>query len=140
MTEKRSESTIIREGFSLVEVLVALVVLSIGVLAVTGMATSSVTLVRNGFNLTNSTLAAQQVLDNYMITPFDSIPTGTRADTITLGGQVYTVASTVTDVSAQLAYADADILYQIVVYAGGGANQNYAERFEAFIYNGDDGP
>ncbi len=60
----------------MVEVLVALVVLSIGVLAVTGMAASSVTLVRNGFNLTNSTLAAQQVLDDYLVLPFDSLALG----------------------------------------------------------------
>ncbi len=135
MSEKRPRTTLAREGFSLVEVLVALVVLSVGVLAVTGMAASSVTLVRNGLNLTNSTLAAQQVLDGYLVLPFDSITLGTAADTINLGGQVYTVASTVTDVSAQLAVEDEDVLYKIVVYVGGGLDRGNAERFETFIYN-----
>jgi type IV pilus assembly protein PilV len=137
MSEKRPRTTLAREGFSLVEVLVALVVLSVGVLAVAGLAASSVRLVRSGFNVTNSTLAAQQVLDFYRVVPFDSIALGTAVDTITLGGQSYTVASTVTDVSAQMSYGDADILYQIVVYAGGGMDQKYAERFETFIYNGE---
>jgi hypothetical protein len=72
-----------------------------------------------------------------MIMPFDSVALGTVVDTIALGGQSYTVASTVTDVSAQMSYGDADILYQIVVYSGGGMDQKYAERFETFIYNGD---
>ncbi len=137
MSEKRPRTTLAREGFSLVEVLVALVVLSVGVLAVAGLAASSVRLVRSGFNVTNSTLAAQQILDFYRVLPFDSIALGTSVDTITLGGQSYTVASTVTDVSAQMSYGDADILYQIVVYAGGGMDQKYAERFETFIYNGE---
>jgi len=137
MSVKRPRTTLAREGFSLVEVLVALVVLSVGVLAVAGLAASSVRLVRSGFNVTNSTLAAQQILDFYRVLPFDSIALGTSVDTITLGGQSYTVASTVTDVSAQMSYGDADILYQIVVYAGGGMDQKYAERFETFIYNGE---
>jgi type IV pilus assembly protein PilV len=137
MSEKRPRTTLAREGFSLVEVLIALVVLSVGVLAVTGLAASSVRLVRSGFNVTNSTLAAQQVLDFYRVLPFDSIALGTSVDTLTLGGQSYTVASTVTDVSAQMSYGNADILYQIVVYAGGGMDQKYAERFETFIYNGE---
>lgn len=124
-----------KQGFSLVEVIVALVVLSVGILAVTGMAASSVTLVRNAFNVTNSTLAAQQVLDRYLVLPFDSIPLGSVADSVSLGGQTYVVVSTVTDVSAQLSTENADMLYQIVVYAGGGLNQKYAERFETFIYN-----
>ena len=139
MTQKRPQPTLSREGFSLVEVLVALVVLSIGVLAVTGMAASSVTLVRNGFNLTNSTLATQQVLDGYMVLPFDSIALGSTADTITLGGQSYIVATTITDVSSTMSSGDANVLYQIVVYAGGGLNQKYAERFETFIYNNPNG-
>ena len=139
MQQQRPRTTLTREGFSLVEVLVALVVLSIGILAVMGMAGSSVALVRSGFNLTNSTLAAQQVLDTYLITPFDSISVGSNADTVALGDQSYIVASTVTDVSAQLSTEDSDVLYQIVVYSGGGRDQKYAERFETFIYNDPNG-
>ena len=140
MSKKCPRTTLAREGFSLVEVLVALVVLSVGVLAVTGMAASSVMLVRNGFNLTNSTLAAQQVLDGYLVLPFDSIALGSVADTITLGGQSYIVATTITDVSSTMSSGDANVLYQIVVYAGGGLNQKYAERFETFIYNNPNAP
>ena len=120
----------------MVEVLVALVVLSIGVLAVTSMAASSVTQVRMGFNLTNSTLAAQQILDSYMVMPFDSLPLGLNVDTIDLGSQDYVVLSTLTDVSSQLSVQAPAQLYQIVVYSGGGnLDRNNLERFETYIYD-----
>jgi prepilin-type N-terminal cleavage/methylation domain-containing protein len=136
MSKTRTRSTVTREGFSLVEVLVALVVLSIGVLAVASMAASSVTQVRMGFNLTNSTLAAQQVLDGYLVMPFDSLPLGQNVDTVDLGSQDYVVISTLTDVSSQLAVEAPDVLYQIVVYAGGGnMDRSNLERFETFIFN-----
>ena len=96
MQNMRPRTTASEGGFSLVEVLVALVVLSIGVLAVISMAASSVTQVRMGFNLTNSTLAAQQVLDSYMVMPFDSLPLGLNVDTLDLGSQDYVVLSTLT--------------------------------------------
>ncbi len=119
----------------MVEVLVALVVLSVGILAVTKMAASSVAQVRMAFNVTNSTMAAQQVLDRYLVLPFDSVALGTQADTVRLGSRDYYVVSTVTDVSAQMSTEDADVIYQIVVYVAGGPSQGNAERFETFIYN-----
>ena len=135
MAKVRPRTRLAREGFSLVEVLVALVVLSLGILAVTGMAASSVTQVRIGFNLTNSTMAAQQVMDRYLVQPFDSIQLGTQTDTVNLGNQDYYVISTVTDVSATLAVEDQDVLYKVVLYVGGGLDQRNAERFETFVYN-----
>ncbi len=135
MTKSRPGSTIAREGFSLVEVLVALVILSIGILAVTSMAGTAVSQVRMGFNVTNSTLAAQQILDAYMMQPFDSIPLGSHADTVSLAGLGYTVVSTITDVSDQWSPVSSNIIYHIVVYAGGGLNQRSGERFETYIYN-----
>ncbi len=136
MKNMRPRTTGSEGGFSLVEVLVALVVLSIGVLAVTSMAASSVTQVRMGFNLTNSTLAAQQILDSYMVMPFDSLPLGLNVDTIDLGSQDYVVLSTLTDVSSQLSVQAPAQLYQIVVYSGGGnLDRNNLERFETYIYD-----
>jgi type IV pilus assembly protein PilV len=132
---RRPGSTIARAGFSLVEVLIALVVLSLGILAVASMASSAIKQVQVGFNITNSTLAAQQVLDAYAMQPFDSIALGNSADTVSLAGIDYTVASAVTDVSTQLSTKTSDVIYKIVVYSGGGMGQRTAQRFETFVYN-----
>ena len=137
MTKMRPGAKLPNQGFTLVEVMIAMIILSIGVLAVAGMASSSIKQVRRGFNLTNSTFAAQQVLDRYMMMPFDSIPTGNSADTISVGGQDYRVLSTITDVSATWSTVNSDVVYHIVVYAGGGVNQRNGERFETFVYNQD---
>lgn len=142
MTKVCPGSTISKEGFSLVEVLVALVVLSVGILAVTTMAASSIRQVQQGFNITNSTLAAQQVLDTYMTLPFDSIALGAKADTLEVGGLDYFVVSSVTDVSAVWSPVSSNVIYKIVVYSGGGlarrTGQNFrrtTERFETLVYN-----
>jgi type IV pilus assembly protein PilV len=136
MTKMRPGSTLARQGFTLVEVSVALVVLSIGILAVMGMTTSSIAQVRRGFNVTNSTFAAQQVLDRYAMLPFDSISTGTVVDSISVAGQDYWVVSTVDDVSSTWSPLASNVIYQIVLYSGGGLDQNQnGERFETFVYN-----
>lgn len=136
MTHMCPGSTIAEKGFTLVEVLVALVILSVGILAVAALATTSVTQVQTGFNVTNSTIAAQQVLDAYIVQRFDSILMGATTDTVTLGGQNYYVVSTVTDISAALSVSAPDTLYKVVVYAGGGVFQRSGERFETMIHNG----
>ena len=135
MTKVRPGS---KEGFTIVEILVAVVVLSIGILAVATMAGSAVTQVRRGFNITNSTLAAQQVLDRYLMLPFDSLQTGLSSDTISLAGLDYVVISDIDDVSAQWSPASSNVIYRILVYAGGGLAQNTrGERYETYVYNPD---
>lgn len=136
MTHMRPESTSAESGLSLVEVVIALVILSVGILAVAGLSSTSVTQVQSGFNLTNSTIAAQQVMDGYIMTPFDSVSLGATTDTVSLGGQNFLVVSTVTDVSNAMAVASPKVIYKVVVYSGGGAFQRNGERFETLLFNG----
>ncbi len=123
-----------RGGFTIVELIIALVILSVGILAVAALMANSIWQVRRADDLTNSTLAAQQVLDGIAMLDFDSVAEGSFADTISFGPANYIVQWTVEDVSDSLASEDAE-LKLITVLAGGGLTQTNAVPFELFIYS-----
>lgn len=123
-----------RQGFTLIETIIALVILSVGILAVATLSSTSIWQVRRGQDLTNAAMAAQQVMEQIATTPFDSVALGTDSDTVTMGGIQYTVVWTVTDVTDSLASGNAQ-LKSISVYTGGGLTLSSAEVFEMMLFS-----
>ena len=82
-------------GIGLVEALIALVVLSIGVLAITGISLSVGAQSRNSTWRTDQALAAQQVLEGFHQRGYAAA--ASRTDTVTIGNRTYVVNCTVTN-------------------------------------------
>lgn len=122
-----------RGGFTLVEMVIALTILLIGILGVAGLMGTSVTQTRRADNLTNSAIAAQQVLDRISMLPFDSVPEGTYSDSVSFGPGEYIVVWTVEDVSGTLA-TEGNEIKKITVLSGRGHAQSRAESYELFIF------
>ena len=123
-----------REGFTLIETIIALVILTIGILAVATLSSTSIWQVRRGQDLTNAALAAQQVMEQITDTPFDSVVVGSHSDTVTVGTIPYTVVWTVADVTDSLAMGNAQ-LKQISVYSGGGLTLSGSELYEMTLFS-----
>jgi len=86
------------KGFSLIEVLVALVILSISLLALAGLMVQSTRNSSWGSHLTEAATLAQDVLERFRaVRPQTDIPEGTNFDQITAAsGVTYTRTWTVT--------------------------------------------
>jgi len=121
------------EGFTLIETIIALVILSVGILAVATLSSTSIWQVRRGQDLTNATLAAQQVMEAIEGTPYDSVFVGSYGDTITMGGIPYTVAWKIIDSTDSLGARGAEVK-QVFVISGGGLTQTTSESFEMTLY------
>lgn len=76
-------------GFGLVEALVALVILSVGLLAIAGIALAVSAQTRAGATTTAQVLAGQQVLEHMVQAGYGSVPTGDT--TVRVGGRSFTV-------------------------------------------------
>lgn len=87
-------------GFGLVEALVSAVILSVGLLAVGGIALSVAGQTRMASIRTGQALAGQQVLEDVVTREYSSILAAGGDTTITVGGRTYTVGRSVTEVSA----------------------------------------
>jgi len=120
-------------GFSLIETIIALVILTIGILAVATLSSATIWQVRRGQDLTNAGLVAQQVMEDLTDSPYDSVELGNFSDTITMGGIEYTVVWTVEDLTDSLASGGNEIK-EIKIYAGGGLTQTNPEEFVMAIY------
>jgi prepilin-type N-terminal cleavage/methylation domain-containing protein len=127
-----------RGGFTLVEMVIALTILLVGILGVAGLMGTSVTQTRRADNLTNSALAAQQVLDRLSMLPYDSVPEGKYSDTTSFGPGQYIVVWKVEDVSETLA-TEGNEIKKITVLSGGGLTQSAAESYELFIFKAEAG-
>lgn len=82
-----------RAGFGLAEALVALVVLSAGLLAVAGIALAVSSQTRAGANTTARVLAGQQVLESMVEAGYGSVPTGDT--TVIVGNRTFTVSRSI---------------------------------------------
>lgn len=76
-------------GFGLAEALVSLVILSVGLLAIGGIALSVSAQTRAGVNTTAQVLAGQQVLEAMVQEGYGSVPTGDT--TVTVGSRTFIV-------------------------------------------------
>lgn len=136
MTKKDSpcRSNTARGGFTLVEVIISLVILTVGLLAVATLSMTSVWHTRRGRDLTNSAFAAAQVLDRVAVLPYDSVIVGNYVDTVSFGPVDYIVNWTVTDMTDSLS-TGTGLIKRISVLSGGGMTQTRAEEFELFVYS-----
>lgn len=133
MSRSASPSPLEREGFTLVELVIAFTILLFGIMAVAGMMLTSVAQSRRADNLTNSAMAAHQMLDIFSTQPYDSVELGYHVDTTPFGPATYVVEWTVEDVSATMANGTNEIK-KIILMSGGGLAQERAEVYTLFIY------
>ncbi len=63
-------------GFTIIEVLIAIVILSIGILAVAKMQIASINSNSNAMKFTEATIAAQNQIESLMAISFDNVITG----------------------------------------------------------------
>ena len=120
-------------GFTLIEVVVSLVILTTGILAVVSLSASAMWQTRRGDDYTNAAMAAQEVLDDLSVRPYDSLFAGDFSDTLTYGGATYRVKYTITDMTDSI--AEVGGIKRIEVLAGGGLTQSAAEIFELYIFD-----
>ena len=80
------------KGFTLIEVLVALVILAIALLALAGLMVSTTRNNASGGHLTEAATFAQDTLERLRVSPLSSIPTGVMIQNTCVGstGIVYT--------------------------------------------------
>ena len=93
------------KGFTLIEVLIALVILSISLLALAGLMVSTTRNNASGGHLTEAATFAQDILERLRVSPLTSIPTGVMIQNSCVGstGINYTGSWTaVTNTSATL--------------------------------------
>lgn len=89
-------------GLTLVEVVVALLVLSVGLLAVAGMTLSVGTQVRRAGLYTDQNLVAQERLDRAAARGWNGTSPGTAVDTVVRNGVEWVVTQDVSDLSTRL--------------------------------------
>ena len=132
-TDSLSRPNTARGGFTLIEVVISLVILTVGLLAVASLSMTTIWQTHRADDLTNSALAAQKVLDDVSVLPFDSVVVGAYVDTIEFGLADYIVNWTVEDMTDSLSDGSGEIK-RIYVLSGGGLTQTTAAPFELFIY------
>lgn len=92
-----------RDGFTLIEVVAALVVFSVGVLMVVRLSTASATQMRYAGVSSALALRAAERLDSLEAEPFASLTPGTDADTFLVSGLSYERVVTLTILTPLLA-------------------------------------
>lgn len=92
-----------RCGFTLIEVVGALVIFSAGVLAIMRVGSSLTTQVRYSGARSEIVVLANERLDSIESLPFDSVVTGSTQDTVTVQGWVYERSVTITELTPVLA-------------------------------------
>lgn len=88
------------EGFGLVETLIALTILVVGLLAVTGLTMAAATQARIADWRADMTAAGLLALEDVRLEDFTTLTS--RSDTFAIGGHDYPVAITVTPLSTRL--------------------------------------
>ncbi|MEX0836819.1 MAG: prepilin-type N-terminal cleavage/methylation domain-containing protein [Gemmatimonadota bacterium] len=92
-----------RGGFTLIEVVAALVIFSVGVLMVIRLSTASTTQMRYAGVSSALALRAAERLDSLEAEPFASLTPGTDADTFVVSGLSYARVVTLTSLTPLLA-------------------------------------
>lgn len=98
-------------GFGLVEALIAFVLLSVGMLAIAGIALSTAAQTRAASDVTQQALASQQAMEVWLTTPYSEVPAGTKDTTVSLAGRDFTVTREVSAIGPRAK--------EIVVSVGG---------------------
>jgi Tfp pilus assembly protein PilV len=111
-------------GLGLVEVLVSMIILSVGVLAIAGISLQVGTLNALSTSQTDQSLAAQQVMESMQAAGYANASSG--SDTITVANRRYVVTTSVTTPSLRVK------LVQLTVTAAG----NRGRQISAGVYTG----
>ena len=115
-------------GLGLVEVLVSMIILSVGMLTIAGISLHVVTQNALSTSQTDQALAAQQVMESLQIAGYANVSSG--SDTITVANRQWVVAKSVTTPSARVK------LVQLTVTAAGYRGRQFSARvFTGRIYN-----
>jgi prepilin-type N-terminal cleavage/methylation domain-containing protein len=85
-----------RQGFTLIEVLGAMVIFSVGVLMIMSMTTSLSSRFRSNTLRTNIAIVGQVRLDSIAALQYDSVAVGSAVDTLTISNETYTCTMTIT--------------------------------------------
>jgi Tfp pilus assembly protein PilV len=128
-----------RGGFTIVETIVALVILTVGILAVATVSSTSIYQVRRSQDLTNSAMAAQRVMEQIMEANFDSVKVGKYMDTISITGIDYYVGWSVENAPDSMEGGGGE-LKTVMLLSGGGLTQTSAEQFDMMLYKPGGGP
>lgn len=103
--EVRREHRSPEAGFSLVELLVAAVILGVGLMAIAGLSAGVGELTRRSTVETEQTVAGLQVLEHMVTEPFGTYPRGAGAiadTTLTVSDRFYTVSRAVFPVTSRV--------------------------------------
>lgn len=108
-------------GFTLIEVIGALVIFSLGVIMVLQLTGALTRQMEYAARSSELVVRAQERLDSLEALPFDSITVGTRQDTLTVRGIAYVRRATVTSVTGLLRRIEVSLAPQTT-----GAGPSYA--------------
>ena len=97
-------------GFTLIEVIAALVIFSVGVLMVMQVGGALSTQMRYAGARSEIVVRANERLDSIMATPFDSVAAGTTLDTLTVQGWRYQRTVTIIAITAVLARVEVELV------------------------------
>lgn len=128
-----------RGGFTLVEMIIALMILTLGILAVVGLMAASVWQTRKADDLTHSAIVALRVMDSLAMLDYEHVDVGESTDTISFGPAVYYVEWTV-EVVSDTSVAAGNELKKVTILSGGGLTQTHAEPWELYIHNSGGAP
>ena len=109
MNERSSGPSSTGSGFTLIEVVGALVIFSAGVLGVMRVGSALTTQLRYSGTRSEIVVLANEQADSIASMPFDSVTAGTVQDTVNVQGWVYQREVTVTDLTPVLARIDVTI-------------------------------
>ena len=110
-------------GLGLIEVIIAMIILSIGMMAIAGISLQVGTQNKLSTFQTDQSLAAQQVMESLQRQGYAAAVSGT--DTVTVGNRVYTVTRSVSTAAARVK------LVQLTVQSSNGVT---ARTFAGRIY------
>jgi type IV pilus modification protein PilV len=80
-----------QDGFTLIEILIAIAILSFGILAIASMQSSSLRSTQHSYNVTEGTTLAQDRIEELMTLPYNAVVNGTAVNgNYTIGWTVAT--------------------------------------------------
>lgn len=99
-----------RDGFTLVEVMVAMVILTLGALGVMQLALATAVLARNTVTVTELGIRAENVLESARDRGYAGNSPGVTVDSLTVGDNVYARRLTVSDEGARARQIRVDVI------------------------------
>lgn len=109
-TTDASSAASSREGFTLIEVVVAMVLLALGILGVMHLSVAATVLARNTVAMTELGIRAENVLESARDRGYTGNPAGVTTDSVSVRGHRYARRVTVTDQGANAREIRVDVI------------------------------